>query len=77
MTCELHVFDVTIVGNLQVPLQREYSGRTLHIVGNRHKLGESWSAEDGMVGSFEVRNLKLDVLGAVVLPCPEGNWQNY
>jgi hypothetical protein len=31
-----------------------------------------------MVGSLEVRNLELDVLGAVVLPSlPEGNWQDH
>jgi hypothetical protein len=47
-------------------------------VGYRHELGDSWSAEDGMVGSLEVRNLKLDVLGAVVLPgFPEGNSQDH
>jgi hypothetical protein len=40
----------------------------------RHELGDSWSAEDGVVGSLEVRNFELDVLGAVVFPClPEGN----
>jgi hypothetical protein len=55
-------------------LQREYSGRTWHIeygvgvVSHRHKFGDGWSAEDGMVGGFEVRNLELDVLSAVVLP---------
>jgi hypothetical protein len=31
-----------------------------------------------MVGSLEVHNLELDVLGAVVLPgFPEGNWQDH
>jgi hypothetical protein len=43
-------------------------------VGDSHELGESWSAKDGVVGSFKVCNLKLDVLGVVVLPCPKGNW---
>jgi hypothetical protein len=47
-------------------------------VGYRHELGDSWSAEDGMVGSLEVRNLELDVLSAVVLPgFSEGNWQDH
>jgi hypothetical protein len=42
------------------------------------KLGDSWSAQDDMVGSLEVRNLELDVLGAVVLPgFFEGNWQDH
>jgi hypothetical protein len=42
-------------------------------VGYRHELGDGRSAEDGMVGSLEVCNLELDVLGAVVLPSfPEG-----
>jgi hypothetical protein len=32
----------------------------------------------GMVGSLEVLNLKLDVLGMVVVPrFPEGNWQDH
>jgi hypothetical protein len=33
-----------------------------------HELGDSRSAKNGMVGSLEVCNLELDVLGAVVLP---------
>jgi hypothetical protein len=37
-------------------------------VGYHHELGDSRSSKDGMVGSFEVRDLELDVLGAVVLP---------
>jgi hypothetical protein len=37
-------------------------------VGYCHELGDSRSAEDGMVGSLDVCNLELDVLGAVVLP---------
>jgi hypothetical protein len=44
-------------------------------VGYGHEFSDSRSAEEGMVGSFEVRDLELDVLGAVVLPgLPEGNW---
>jgi hypothetical protein len=47
-------------------------------VGYRRELGDSRSIEDGMVGSFEVCNLELDVLGAVVLPSlPEGNCWAY
>jgi hypothetical protein len=47
-------------------------------VGYCHELGDSWSAEDGMVGSLEVCNLELDVLGAVVLPgFPKGNWEDH
>jgi hypothetical protein len=45
-------------------------------VGYRHELGDNWSTKNGMVGSFEIRNLELDVLSVVVLPClPEVNWQ--
>jgi hypothetical protein len=56
-------------------LQREYTGRTWHleyqvgVVGYRHELSDSWSAEDGMVGRLEVRNFELDVLGTVVVSC--------
>jgi hypothetical protein len=32
-----------------------------------HELGNSWSTEDGMVGSLEVCGLELDVLGVIVL----------
>jgi hypothetical protein len=59
------------VGDLQVPLEGEYAGWTWHleyqvgVVGHRHKLGDGRSAEDGVVGSLEIRNLELDVLGAV------------
>jgi hypothetical protein len=38
----------------------------------------SWSAEDGVVGSLEVRDFELHVLGAVVFPClSEADWQDY
>ena len=30
-----------------------------------------------MVGRLEVGDLELDVLGAVVFPSPEGNWQKH
>jgi hypothetical protein len=36
-------------------------------VGDCHELGDSWSAEDGVVGSLKVLNLELDVLGALSL----------
>jgi hypothetical protein len=30
------------------------------------------------IGSLEVHDFELDVLGAVVFPClPEGNWQDH
>jgi hypothetical protein len=59
-------------------LHREYTGKTwnfeyqVRVVGYRHELGDSWAAKDGMVGSLEVRNLELVVLGAVVLPSSLG-----
>jgi hypothetical protein len=62
------------VGDLQVPLEREYTCRAWHleyqvgVVGHRHELGDGRSAEDGVVGSLEVRDLELDVLGTVVVP---------
>ena len=46
-------------------------------MGDSHELGQSRSAEDGMIGSLEVGNLELDVLGAVALFSPDGNWQNH
>jgi hypothetical protein len=47
-------------------------------VGDRHELGDGWCAEDGMVGGFKVRNLELDVLSEVVLPClAVGIWQDH
>jgi hypothetical protein len=82
--CEFHSLCVAVEGYLQVPLQREYTGRTWHleyqvyVVRYRHELGDSWSAEDGMVASLEVRDFELDVLGAVVFSClPKGNWQDH
>jgi hypothetical protein len=43
-------------------------------VGYRHELGDSWSTEDGMVGSLEVCDIELDLLSTVVLPgFPENN----
>jgi hypothetical protein len=47
-------------------------------VGYRHELGDSRSAEDGMVGRLEVRDFELDILGTVVVPrFPKGNWQDH
>jgi hypothetical protein len=47
-------------------------------VGHGRELGDSRSAEDGVVGSLEVRDLELDVLGTIVVPrFPEGNWQDH
>jgi hypothetical protein len=72
------------MGDLQVPFEGEYTGWAWHleyqvgVVGHRHELGDGWSAEDGVVGGLEVRDLELDVLGTiVVLRCPEGNWQDH
>ena len=81
--CEFYSFCVTVVGSLQVPLQREYSFGSWHleyevdVMRDSHKLGQSGSAEDGVIGSLEVSDLELDVLGAVVLSGPKGNWQNH
>jgi hypothetical protein len=65
-------------------LQREYTGRTwyfeyqVRVVGYRHEIGDRRSAEDGVLGSLEVRNFELDVLSAVVFSgFPEGNWQDH
>jgi hypothetical protein len=72
------------VGDPQVPLEREYTRWAWHVeyqvgvVGHRHELGDGRSAEDGMVGSLEVCDLELDVLGTLVVPrFPEGNWQDH
>jgi hypothetical protein len=72
------------VRDLPVPLEREYTCWVWHleyqvgVVGHRHELGDGRSAEDGMVGCLEVRDLELYVLGTVVVPrFPEGNWQDH
>jgi hypothetical protein len=57
------------VGDLQVPLEREYTRWAWHleyqvgVVGHRHELGDGRSAEDGMVGSLEVRDCRMDLPG--------------
>jgi hypothetical protein len=63
-------------------LEREHTRWAWHleyqvgVVGHRLEFGDGWSAEDGMVGSLEVRDLELGVLGTVVVPrFPEGNWR--
>jgi hypothetical protein len=59
------------VGDLQVPLEGEYTGWAWHleyqvgVVGHCHELGDSRSAEDGVVGGLEICDLELDVR------CPE------
>jgi hypothetical protein len=35
-------------------------------VGYRHELGDSWFAEDGIIGSLEVCDFELDVLSVIV-----------
>jgi hypothetical protein len=42
-----------------------------------HELGQSRSAKDGMVSRFEVGHFELDVLHAVVVFGPKGNWQDH
>jgi hypothetical protein len=37
-------------------------------VGYRHEIGDSRSAEDGMVGRLKVRDFELVVLGTIVVP---------
>jgi hypothetical protein len=60
------------MGDLQVPLEREHTCWAWHleyqvcVVGHRHELGDGRSAEDGVVGGLEVRDLELDVLGTIV-----------
>jgi hypothetical protein len=47
-------------------------------MGYRHELGDSWYAENGMVGCFKVRDFEPDVLSTLVVPCfLEGNWQDH
>lgn len=41
-----------------------------------HELGQSGSTKDGVIGSIKVSDLELDVLGAIVLLCTEGERQH-
>lgn len=45
------------------------------MVGDRHEFGERWSPQDGVGGSLKLGNLKVDVLGTVVLPSADGDRQ--
>ena len=45
------------------------------MVGHRHELGQGWIPEDGVVRQANVRDVKVDELGAVVLALPEGDRQ--
>ena len=64
-------------------MQREYSFWSwhlkyeVHVMRDSHEFDQSWPAEDGMVGSLEVSDLELDVLSAVMVFGPEGNWKNH
>jgi hypothetical protein len=47
-------------------------------MGYLHEFGDSRFAEDGMVGSLEIRDIELDVLGAVVFSSfLKGNWRDH
>ena len=45
------------------------------MVGDRHELGKGGSSQDGVVGGLKLGELKVDVLGAVVITGAEGGWQ--
>jgi hypothetical protein len=42
-----------------------------------HEFGECRTAQYGMIRRFDVSNFKFNELGAVVLPCAEGDWKNH
>ena len=46
------------------------------MVGDHHEFGEGGSSQDGMVRGLELRDLEVDVLGAVVVAGAEGDRQS-
>ena len=45
------------------------------MMGHRHELGQGWVPEDGVVWQVDVRDIKVDEIGAVVVALPEGDRQ--
>ena len=45
------------------------------MLGHCHELGQGRIPEDGIVWQADVRDVKVDELGAVVLALPEGDRQ--
>jgi hypothetical protein len=43
----------------------------IRVVRHFHEFGERWSTEDGVVGSIEVRDHEVDVVGAKVFYSPK------
>ena len=43
------------------------------MMGHRHELGQGWIPEDGIVRQADVRDVKVDELGAVVVAHAEGD----
>ena len=42
------------------------------MMSHGHELGKSWVPEDGIVRQADVRDVKVNELGALVLALPEG-----
>ena len=40
-----------------------------------HELGQRWVPKDGVVWQATVSDIEVDELGAVVVACPEGDWE--
>ena len=43
------------------------------MVGYGHELGQRWVPKDGVVRQANVSDVEVNELGAVVVPCPEGD----
>jgi hypothetical protein len=57
------------------PLGSRHLLEEVSMVGDRHELGERRPPQDGVVGSLELGDLKVDVLSAVVVLGAEGDRQ--
>ena len=70
---ELDVLGLTRIGGMQISVDREdpfwswHLQKKIRVVGDRHELGKGGSSQDGMVGGLKLGELKVDVLGAVVV----------
>ena len=45
------------------------------MMSDRHELGQGWIPEDGIIRQADVRDIKVNELGAIVLAPPEGDRQ--
>ena len=70
---DFEAFLFTSIGDVHIAFEREdaflswHIEYQVHVVRYSHEFGERWSTKDGVIGAFEVRDHKIDIVDAEVI----------